>query len=409
MSKRWADFRTIYSLPGVTLAAFTLLGLLVLGFGIFLFGAPKPKRALPVPVVQTAKPILIPATADLDKLTIEYERVKNLMESAEHRLDNLQKLLAVLVTTGTLFGIAAGFSAYSNLKDIQRDVSRVLESAKSDLAEMRSDFPAVARVSRTIEDILAEIPGMFHDWDSDSYALMKEPERQQVFLAEMTFLGLQPFVHHRASEARHKVGRIHRGFGLFYAGRYAETRAKDSPDFCRAALYFERADEHADHEESAAANKDFGVLLVNQSKIEGDDSILVKAEAQFKRALSKKSVDPGSLTGLAWIQKRTSRLPEAISNVTKIIENKQLSGAEERRYLWKAYFNRACYLACEAATQTGAEKEQRFRCALDDLKESTNVARRFGQLPDRNAELARETKNGKDLHELRSVFPNETN
>ncbi|MGA8028917.1 MAG: hypothetical protein WB992_17385 [Bryobacteraceae bacterium] len=67
------------------------------------------------------------------------------MESLQQRADSLQKLLAALVTVGTIFGFALGLSTYFNLKELQQNAEKSAEKIQQDweanLAEIRAAFP----------------------------------------------------------------------------------------------------------------------------------------------------------------------------------------------------------------------------------------------------------------------------
>jgi hypothetical protein len=309
--------------------------------------------------------------------------------------------------------IAVGLSTYSNLKDIQQNteksVKTLLADAERDLAELRADYPAIGHMNHTIDTIVVELQSMFLDWDSARYDQMGEPEKQQVLLAEFTFNGLRPFVHHRPSTARHKIGLVNRGFGLFYAARYAKTPKDNLPDFHRSVLYLRRAAEDSDQEESVAAFKDLGVLLTRHSVFVDEIGFatgpnIKEAEGYFRMALLKNDLNPGSLGGVAWIQKRTNRLPEAVLCMSKIIDNKALSDKESRRYLWKAYVNRACYLTLLSEGADQKLRLENFNQALSDLKTSCDVAQRFRQKPEQIESIKKEVSTG-DLIKLREHFP----
>jgi len=417
MTKRWTDFSRPFSLPAILFLVFVLASVTSLSAGVYLYAAPH-NIAKGLSNTQPSTPqqsgLMQPSAVDLDKLTVEYDELKTLMASVEQREDNLQKLLATLVTIGTLFGLAVGFSTYSNLKDIQKNtetaVTQLVTKGKQDLEELRSDFPAIGHMNRAIDEILVELQSMFHNWDHRRYAQMSELERQQVLMAELTFNGLKPFIFHKSPISKHKIGKINRGLGLFYAGRYTKTPTNNEPDFQRAVLYLTGSANDSDIEESAAAYQDLGIFLNKQSALVSDSlaalALLKEAEMNFKAALFKNDSDPGSLAGLAWIQKRTGRLSGAVLNISNVIENPNLSLAEQKRFLWRAYLNRACYLVLDADQVGNESKTKMFSNALADLKLSREVAQKFGQQTEQTEALVKEVTIG-DLVALQNQYSDE--
>jgi hypothetical protein len=65
--------------------------------------------------------------------------------------------------------------------------------------------------------------------------------------------------------------------------------------------------------------------------------------------LEDESSQPSALLALAWIEKRDHTVRAAIQTLTKLIKGADPGDEESRRFVRKAYFNRACYVCLENA------------------------------------------------------------
>jgi len=358
-----------------------------------------------------------------DDSEVKYERLKALIEYSEKRWDNLERLLAALVTVGTIFGFALGLSAYSNLKDTQeyarriqadadKAVTKIRKDAEETLAEIRAEFPAIGRMNRAVEQILIELQRrVLREWDENSYAKLTEAEKQEAMLLEMTFSGLSFFEYHKVPAYRRTVAEINRGFGRFYAVRYTSDPPNNVAALERAVLYLVRAFQDTQVDVCSTASKDLGVLYALQSHFEQHQPLKrllrKQAEEQFRFTLSRDNFEPGSLFGLSWLVWRDGRRSEAISLLSTLITKNEWRENERKRYLRKAFFNRSCYTALEGETKDGDDQIRAFSSSLSDLLEAKRLAVEEGSWDDWLSGLNRELKTGGDLKILSEKFPAE--
>ena len=91
-----------------------------------------------------------------------------------------------------------------------------------------------------------------------------------------------------------------------------------------------------------------------------------------------------SLTGLAWVERRDSRLPEALRlldhAVKRATQEPTIPLHEKERYLRRVYFNRACYHVAEGDATTGEQRLASYRKALEDIEASRQTAVQYQQV-----------------------------
>src|SRR6266852_444432 len=175
MRKRWyIDFQRWYSIPFILLMLYLGLDIWTMRVGFTLW---SPATAQTKDAAKNAAPNTTDQ-AVLQDLSQRLEGVEKRLDSMpqaaalENRAADLQKLLAALVTVGTIFGLARGLATYVNLKDTQQNAEKLItvtqqnakelienvrQHAESELAEIRADFPAIARLNRKIAAMLEEL------------------------------------------------------------------------------------------------------------------------------------------------------------------------------------------------------------------------------------------------------------
>jgi hypothetical protein len=339
--------------------------------------------------------------ADLD---IKYNNLTKAMEATEKRMGDLQALLAVLAGVGTALGIAAGVSSYFNFKQLQGEAQKTVD-------DLNASYPVIARMDGALRRIVNEIGSrvsMFDGWELGLYADLGETTRQEILLSEETLAALDFFDYTRVPALRRGTAAIYVGLGRFYGSRYycSLTAAPADPaSLHRAIVYFNRALTIGDeHELLDKANADLGVFYCWQAESESDDlkkpEILRKARGRLEAARVRRSQNPASLLALAWIDRREDRVPDALRHLKELFEAvgaNQVTAEEKTRYLYNAYFNRACYRALDSKAKGADEKKQELDFAIKDLEKAKGQAKTRGIFKEWLADLERELADGKDL------------
>jgi hypothetical protein len=373
--RRYIDFRRPTSIPFILLIAYLALDVLTCGVGIhLLFPAAAQADDADKNKAPNAAPV---ATKDvLQRLEAVEKRLESMPQATtiENRAADLQKLLAALVTVGTIFGLALGVGTYVNLKDIQKN-------AEKELAEIRADFPAIARLNRKIAIMLEEMRSYgnlrLEELDEESYSGFSADEREEILLREMAFNALTFFDYGKVEALQSSAAEAFVTFGHFYGARYLSDQNSHAAAFQRAVIYLDRALENGKTDIATRVRTALGVLYLWESAKESDPNkqkfLFGRAKQNLTAVLAGNELDPRCLMAAAWIDRRENRMAEAIGRLNKLIqgaaENK-LADHQVRRFLGKAHFNRACYL-----TLSG-DLDQ----ALKDLWDSRRVAEKYGDL-----------------------------
>lgn len=399
MRKRWyIDFQKPFSIPFLLLIAYVSLDLLTFGFGIRLWFPASAQTigqlgAPPAPDRQTI--------AALSKRVDAVEQRVNSMpqaEALENRAGDLQKLLAALLTVGTIFGLALGVGTYVNLKDIQKNAER-------DLAEIRADFPAIARLNRKIAVMLEELRSYgnlrLEELDEDSYSAFDPGEREEILLREISFNALAFFDYGKVDAMRASAAEAFVTFGHFYGAQYLSDRERHAASLQRAMIYLSRALDTGRIDIETRVRSALGILYIWEGAMEPEPQrrkeLLGQASRHVLAVLAIDDLNPRCLIAAAWMDRRENRLGEAIDRLDKLIRaaaDRKLTLNQLKRYSGAAYFNRACYLACQGKMDE----------ALRDLWESRNQAQRYGALNKRWVD-ALDKECGQDFAELCGGFP----
>jgi len=289
----------------------------------------------------------------------------------ENRAADLQKLLAALVTVGTIFGLALGFATYVNLKDTQQNAEKLItvtqqnakelienvrQHAESELAEIRADFPAIARLNRKIAAMLEELRSYgtlrLEELGPDTYAGFSPDDKEEILLREMTFNALDFFDYGKVEALQGSAAEAFVTFGHFYGARYMSDQVRHSAAFHRAVIYLDRALENGKAETAVRVRSALGILYIWQSNRELVPSqkkkLLERAKQHLNAVLAGNELDPRCLIAAAWIDRREDRMDEAIGRLSKLIQaaaDEKLTRHQVERFLGQAQFNRACYYA----------------------------------------------------------------
>jgi hypothetical protein len=366
VTKRPARFKKGSRFVVVSLTLFCCLGIWTVFESAPLFFQAAAQTA---PAADGAKPAAPLSAADIEAKSKDLER----------QMDYVEKLLAALVTVGTIFGLALGLTTYANAKDLQdraeKDLARVKEEAKRYLDDIRADFPAIGRLNHRISDILNDITLYgnlkLDELDGKGYAQLKPAERQEILLQEMTFSALNCFDHARSPDLKDSAANVNIVLGRFYGSRYHFDRSNNVSDLPRALVYNFRGLETSEKEILQKAKGALGVLHLWQSYQEPDpkerERLRMLARGYYDAAQKPGVTDPKRLVALAWLDRREGHLQRAIDQLGEVIqalESGKLSPREAARFSEPAYKNRACYLA----------EQKKFDLAMKDLWKARSAA-----------------------------------
>jgi len=287
------------------------------------------------------------------------------------------------------------------IKEAERKVAALIVDARTDLvefrSEIRSDLPTLQNMDKALRNILAEIRRHLptdKDWRNPAYySSLSTAEREQIRYAELTVAGFKFFELGRVSSFRSVVSEIYRGLGQFYGSYFATTKAspgaREDSLFERAILYFEEACEV--QPDNAAAFKDVGVLHT----VVGEDSRRLElARRAFERSLQINLSEPGASFGLGWLEYRDAHWERAIELFSALIEKKDWTAADRKKYLPDSYLNRAC---CRARSLTASSSGTEFDPIFSDCKEGLKVALDLGELAGFRPHLEKELETTGDL------------
>ena len=324
----------------------------------------------------------------MTKVQLQQDYLDKRAVQIDKRADDLERLIAEMTLGSSIYTILLGLFAYFSLKnikddaksdlkkieellddfkknefadfksDLQKQASRELDRARAEFeafrGEVRNDIPELYGMARALGVILDRIRrqvDISRNWTlRDSYEAMTDGERQTVLVAEMTIAGFDYFGLPASKQYRSVAAEIYLNLANFYAARSRSIGPDgkfNQADMKRALIYIARACT-ADSSNPHTLSQRAALRLVDVAK-PGDSATkdqLEKAEADLSQSLAIKPTDIRALYNMAWIARRTDKLPRALELLTKIIDLKPTLEAEDRgRRIIDAYTNRACYRA----------------------------------------------------------------
>lgn len=396
---------SVFARPGGKLAAvLTLTGIaFYLAIGFYL----RPALAQSSAGTQTMGSAADPAAAQqaIQEELRAANDLKSVLDTTSQRVDNIQKILAALVTVSSIFGFAVGAFTYVNLTQIRA-------SADKELNQLRADFPAIARMNEGVARVFANVRNeaalMFDGWDPDSYERLSEASRESIRMSELTFSALEFFDFLKSPKLSGYATEIYIAFGRFYGSNYRSFHKNNDPAVERAKIYLRKAIKSPDESLKERALADLGTICTWQAAFVATDKEkeppMKEARETFDQACAIRAHNPAALIGRAWVRRRSGEpLSKAIDDLSDLIAaaaDRKLSGEEKRRYLRTAYFNRACYRALWGAAQ-GIPRL--LDLAIDDLWESKIAAIDTEKFDVWLKNLNEELPAGKDLAALLPV------
>lgn len=378
-----------------------LLPILYAAFVIVIFSCAwekihaQQKQALPNgATAQTppTNPSLSEQAAKLDqlkaKLDLQQEYLEKRAALFDMRADDLEHLIAEMTLGSSIYTFLLGLFAYFSLKNIKDDAkadlakieglldgfkknefadfkknlqdgaTRELEAARAEFesfrGEVRNDIPELYGMARSLGVILDRIRrqvDLSRNWTlRRTYEDMTDEQRQTMLVAEMTIAGFDYFGLPGSKRFRSVAAEIYLNLALFYAARSRLVDANgkfNQADMKRAMIYIDRACS-TDAGNPHALSQRAALILVDLPK-PGDAPTkeqLEDAETNLDQSLALKATDVRALYNLAYISRRTGKIPRAIELLTKIIDLRPTLEREDRgRRVIDAFTNRACYRA----------------------------------------------------------------
>jgi hypothetical protein len=339
-----------------------------------------------------------PTNAKEDPKEIANEKdevLKIKIDAYEKRVEDLEKLTALLTGLSVLYALALGVTSYIGLQNSLQQAKAIgdelealrakavkqLDEAESKATEVvhqiRDEFPLFgyvdANLRRITRDFLRIMP--FKGWSDQIYANLKPQTTEEILYYEKTAASLEFF---DLRSIRAEVSRIYEGLGVFYALKCQHQRKYFQQDSAlelgRSKFYLDRATK-ADPENFAAWNDCAWVALV----LDNPPS-LVQAR-QFSLA-SLKIVDKQQRAeyNLSVAEHLSGNFSLAEERLSRALTQKKW---EEEEYIGRVhnlYYNRAC-ARCRLSQNPASDPKTRTADtlvdeALEDLMDAFGPSQR---------------------------------
>jgi tetratricopeptide (TPR) repeat protein len=346
-----------------------------------------PGQAQPAPAVQP-QPQQVQIDALRERLALQQDFLEKRSAEVDKRADELEHLISQMTLGTTVYSLFLGLLGYLSLttlrsgaekdrsavqqqfekfketdwkefkQDLEDRANKELEKGKSLIDdfknEVRRDVPHLARMERSIEEILGRLYLLVDrskNWTRRaSYDSLPEEARQDILIGEMTVAAFDFFGLRSSQSHSTMVAEIYTNFSRFYGSRSKIVDEKGRfhrEDMARALIYSNLACD-ADCHSTNALNQRAALVLadVPEPGIPTPKAGLEKAAADLHRCLEVNPDDSRALYNLAWATRRFGDLPRAIELLTRIIDRlDELSPEDRGRRVVDAFTNRACYRA----------------------------------------------------------------
>lgn len=271
------------------------------------------------------------------------------------RADDIQRLITVLLTLSTIYGIALAVNAYTQVKDSAQKVDKLLEKTEADVLKI---FPLFETIESSINNMMHHLLGVLPRLDvhEKTYASFSAEEKEKIFYYEKSVSALEVFNMKPFSE---QVSAIFHGLGSFYALKYQEQKTPQDRE--RSIFYLEKAIELDPKNVKALNDRGYAALVIDQD--------LESAKKYFTRSLDIDDDQQRPRHNLAWIAHKQKQYLKSVEHVTEALSRHkwQVSPYAPRRL--DLYYHRACsYVRLGIAGGTAAIKVDYFDFSVKDLK-----------------------------------------
>jgi tetratricopeptide (TPR) repeat protein len=317
--------------------------------------------------------VALPPAAATTYTSTEGLVLKAQLDYYEKRVDDLQRLASAMLLFSTLFTAVAGITTYINvsqsvektsalvqdakeqlavsktqaegaLQKLDSELAQLKERAKSEMEEIRKEFPMFGYMNHLITRILHELTAVL-DPDfllpgidrNQVFSQLSPEKRQRILFYEKTVAALSMV---DLREYASQVGKIYRGLGIFFGSKaYGSVGVVDDDDLEKALFYFGQANK-VDSENSATLNE-MGYFIINEKK----PSSLSRAEQIFRRSIDLLDNQQRARMNLGYIYILRKEYVQANAVLAEALQKTSWETGRDAPHLQDINYNYACSLA----------------------------------------------------------------
>lgn len=281
--------------------------------------------------------------------------MKERLELYGKRADDIQRLITILLTVSTIYGIALAVNAYTEVKNSAQKVDKLLEKTEADVLKIFPLFEAIeSSINNMMHHLLGVLPRL--DLHEKTYASFSAEEKEKIFYYEKSVSALEVFNMKPFSE---QVSAIFHGLGSFYALKYQAQKTPQDRE--RSVFYLEKAIELDPKNVKALNDRGYAALVMDQD--------FENAKKYLTKSLDIDDDQQRPRYNLAYIAHMQKEYLKSVEHITEALARHkwQVSPYAPRRM--DLYYQRACsYVRLGIAAGTPPPKVDYFDFSVKDLK-----------------------------------------